>query len=185
MNELLNISPIDGRYHDTTKVLNPYLSEYALIKYRVMVEIKWLLYLLEKKIINDKINEKEEKEINNIIINFDINDALKVKDIEKTTKHDVKAVEYFLRDKLNSLNLSRLNSFIHITLTSEDINNVSYNLMLKDALNNIYYPKVDELLKKLDELSKEYKLTPMLSHTHGQPATPTTVGKEFKVFSYR
>ena len=185
MNELLNISPIDGRYHDITKVLNPYLSEYALIKYRVTVEIKWLLYLLNKRIIDEEITKDEENIINDIIDKFDINDALKVKEIENTTKHDVKAVEYFLRDKLNNLNLSKLNPFIHITLTSEDINNVSYNLMLKDTLNNIYYKELEKLIKKIDELSIEYKNTPMLSHTHGQPATPTTVGKEFKVFSYR
>lgn len=185
MNELLSISPIDGRYHDITKVLNPYLSEYALIKYRVMVEIKWLLFLLNNKIIEEKITKNEQKDIIDIINNFEINDALKVKEIEKTTKHDVKAVEYFLRDKFNSLNLTRLNPFIHITLTSEDINNVSYNLMLKDTLDKIYYPELDELIKKLDELSNEYKSIPMLSHTHGQPATPTTVGKEIKVFSYR
>lgn len=185
MNELLNISPIDGRYHDITKVLNPYLSEYALIKYRVTVEIKWLLYLLNKRIIDEEITKDEENIINDIIDKFDINDALKVKEIENTTKHDVKAVEYFLRDKLNNLNLSKLNPFIHITLTSEDINNVSYNLMLKDTLDNIYYKELEKLIKKIDELSIEYKNTPMLSHTHGQPATPTTVGKEFKVFSYR
>ena len=185
MNELLNISPIDGRYHDITKELNPFLSEYALIKYRVIVEIKWLLYLLEKKIIDEKITKSEEKKLDNIINNFNINDAQKVKEFEKETKHDVKAVEYFLRDKFQEINLSRLNPFIHITLTSEDVNNVSYNLMLKDALNKVYYPQIDTLLKKLNELSSEYKSIPMLSHTHGQAATPTTVGKEIKVFSYR
>ena len=185
MNELLNISPIDGRYHEITKDLNPYLSEYALIKYRVIIEIKWLLFLLNKKIIDEKITKKEEHDINEIIDNFCINDALSVKEIEKTTKHDVKAIEYFLRDKFKDIKLSRLNPFIHITLTSEDINNVSYNLMLNDSLNNIYYPKLEELINKIDSLSNEYKDIPMLSHTHGQPATPTTVGKEFKVFSYR
>ena len=185
MNDLLNISPIDGRYRDITQKLNPYLSEYALIKYRVIIEIKWLLYLLKKKIIDEKINKNEEKIINNIIDNFNINDALRVKEIEKTTKHDVKAVEYYLRDKFKELNLSKLNPFIHITLTSEDINNVSYNLMLKDALFDIYYPEINNLLNKLDELSNEYKSIPMLGHTHGQAASPTTVGKEIKVFSYR
>ncbi len=185
MNELLNISPIDGRYHEITKDLNHYLSEYALIKYRVIVEIKWLLFLLNKNIIDEKITKNEEFDINGIIDNFSINDALNVKEIEKTTKHDVKAVEYFLRNKFNDINLARLNPFIHITLTSEDINNVSYNLMLNNSLNNIYYPKLEELINKIDNLSDEYKAIPMLSHTHGQPATPTTVGKEFKVFSYR
>lgn len=185
MKELLNISPVDGRYHDITKELNPYLSEYALIKYRTKIEILWLLYLLKENIIDEKINKDEEKKLLNIIDNFTLEDAKKVKEMENTTKHDVKAIEYFLRDKFKELNLSRLNSFIHITLTSEDINNTSYNLMLKDALNNIYYPTLSNFLEKLDNLAKEYKSIPMLAHTHGQPASPTTVGKEIKVFSYR
>ena len=185
MDTLLNISPIDGRYYDITKKLNPYLSEYALIKYRTLVEIKWLIYLLKSKIIDEKASDKELLKLENIYTNFSMNDAKKVKDIEKTTKHDVKAIEYFLREKFNKLQLERLNPFIHITLTSEDINNVSYNLMLKDALNNIYYPTLSSFINKLNELADEYKAIPMLSHTHGQAATPTTVGKEFKVFEYR
>lgn len=185
MDTLLNISPVDGRYHDITKELNPYLSEYALIKYRTIVEIKWLIYLLDKKIIDEKITNKEKENLLNIINSFNLEDAQKVKEIESTTKHDVKAIEYFLREKLQSISLERLNPFIHITLTSEDINNVSYNLMLRDALDNIYYPNLSKLIKKLDELSSIYKSIPMLSHTHGQVATPTTVGKEFKVFEYR
>ena len=185
MNELLNISPIDGRYHHITESLNPYLSEYALIKYRVTVEIKWLIFLLKKNILKDKITKENENKLNNIISNFKINDASRVKEIEQETKHDVKAVEYYLREKFEENNLSHLNSYIHITLTSEDINNVSYNLMLMDALDNVYYPNLTNLIDELDEISKEYKEIPMLSHTHGQIATPTTVGKEFKVFSYR
>ncbi len=185
MNELLNISPIDGRYKSITEELNTYFSEYALIKYRVKVEIKWLLFLLNKEIIDEKINKNEQIELLNIINSFSLDDALKVKEIEKICNHDVKAIEYFLRDKFKSINLERLNPFIHITLTSEDVNNVSYNLMLKDAFTNVYYPKIDELLKIIDELSIKYKNIPMLSHTHGQAATPTTVGKEIKIFSYR
>ena len=185
MEELLNISPIDGRYHETTKELDEYLSEYALIKYRTLVEIKWLIYLLDKKIIDEKITEKGKKELLEIIQNFNLEDAKKVKEIEKTTKHDVKAVEYFLRERLKEINLQRLNPFIHITLTSEDINNVSYNLMIQDTLNNIYYPNLEKLIKLINDKASEYKSIPMLAHTHGQPATPTTVGKEFKVFSYR
>ena len=185
MDTLLNISPIDGRYYAITKKLNPYLSEYALIKYRTLVEIKWLIYLLKSKIIDQKANEEELLKLENIYMNFNIDDAKKVKEIEKTTKHDVKAIEYFLREKFHELQLERLNPFIHITLTSEDINNVSYNLMLHDALNNIYYPTLSSFINKLNELADEYKAIPMLSHTHGQAATPTTVGKEFKVFEYR
>ena len=184
MDTLLNISPIDGRYHDITKELNPYLSEYALIKYRTTIEIKWLIYLLHKKIIDEKININEKEKLLNIIKNFSLEDAKKVKEIENTTKHDVKAVEYFLRDKFKELNLGRLNPFIHITLTSEDINNVSYNLMIKDALQ-VYFKYLKEFMAKLHELSDDYKNIPMLSHTHGQPASPTTVGKELKVFEYR
>ena len=185
MDNLLNISPIDGRYHHITEKLHSYLSEYALIKYRVFVEIKWLLFLLDKKIIDEKITNEERKKIESINDNFSLDNAKKVKEIEQETKHDVKAVEYFLREKFKELNVSKLNPFIHITLTSEDVNNISYNLMICDALNNIYYPKLNELIGKIDNLSLEYKNVPMLSHTHGQAATPTTVGKEFKVFSYR
>ena len=130
MNELLNISPIDGRYHDKTKELSPYFSEYALIKYRVLVEIKWLLYLIDNKIIDDKLSDKERKSLLKILDNFQVEDASNVKEIESTTKHDVKAVEYFLQNKLKEIKLSRLIPFIHITLTSEDINNTSYNLMI-------------------------------------------------------
>ena len=184
MNELLNISPIDGRYHEKTKELSDYFSEYALIKYRTIVEIKWLLYLLDKKIIDESINEDEKNNILSIINNFSLNDAEKVKEIESTTKHDVKAVEYFLQEKFKEKNLERLIPFIHITLTSEDINNTSYNLMIKDGLK-VYLDNLNNLVTKLDELSNEYKKTPMLAHTHGQNASPTTVGKEFKIFSYR
>ncbi len=185
MKELLNISPIDGRYHNETKDLSPYFSEYALMKYRTIIEIKWLIYLLENKIIDDKITSKEKKALETIINSFNENDAIKIKEIEKTTKHDVKAIEYFLRNKFNEVKLSRLNSFIHITLTSEDINNVSYNLMIQNALKDIYYPVINKFIEKLDFLAMKYKNIAMLSHTHGQPATPTTVGKEIKVFSYR
>ncbi len=185
MNNLLNISPIDGRYHEKTEELSPFFSEYALIKYRTIIEIKWLLYLLNKKIINEKINQKEKKELENIINNFTIIDAKEIKEIENTTKHDVKAIEYYLREKFKTINLSRLNPFIHILLTSEDINNVSYNLMIKNALNEIYIPTINKFLNLLDNLSLEYQDIPMLSHTHGQAATTTTVGKELKVFFYR
>ena len=184
MNELLNISPIDGRYFNKTKELVDFFSEYALIKYRVTVEIKWLLYLLDKKIINDKITKEEKDNILTIINKFNLEEALVIKKIENVTKHDVKAVEYYLQVKFKELKLDRLIPFIHITLTSEDINNVSYNLMIKDGLN-VYLDNLNSLIKKIDSLAKEYKATPMMAHTHGQNASPTTVGKEFKVFSFR
>ena len=185
MNELLNISPIDGRYKNKTKELENYFSEFALIKYRIHIEISWLLFLLDEKIIDEKITKKEKDQILNIYENFAIEEANKIKEIEKIAKHDVKSIEYYLQDKFKEINLERLIPFIHITLTSEDINNTSYNLMLIDSLKDVYYGNMDKLLKKLDELSLEYKNTPMLGHTHGQIATPTTVGKEFKVYSYR
>ena len=184
MNELLSLSPIDGRYIEKTKELTDYFSEYALIKYRVMVEIKWLLYLIDKKIINEKITKEEKDSILNIIDKFNLEDALNVKQIEKVTKHDVKSCEYFLQVKFKDLKLERLIPFIHITLTSEDINNTSYNLMIKDGLKK-YLNNLDNLTNKINELAKEYKLVPMMAHTHGQNASPTTVGKEFKVFEYR
>ncbi len=184
MNELLSLSPIDGRYIEKTKELTDFFSEYALIKYRVNIEIKWLLYLIDKKIINEKLTKEEKDNIVNIIDKFNLEEALIVKQIEGVTKHDVKSCEYYLQTKFKELKLDRLIPFIHITLTSEDINNTSYNLMIKDGLK-AYLNNLNNLVNKLDELASEYKKTPMMAHTHGQNATPTTVGKEFKVFSYR
>jgi adenylosuccinate lyase len=184
MNELLSLSPIDGRYLEKTKELTDSFSEYALIKYRVMVEVKWLLYLIDKKIIDEKINKEEKEAILDIIDKFNLEEAITVKQIEKVTKHDVKSCEYYLQTKFKELKLDRLIPFIHITLTSEDINNISYNLMIKSGLG-IYLDNLNNLVNKIDELATNYKDTPMMGHTHGQNATPTTVGKEFKVFSYR
>ena len=152
MNNLYNLSPIDSRYQDITKDLEEYLSEYALIKYRVFTEIKWLIFLIDKKVINFP-SKKEIKKIEKIYEKFTIDEAVKVKEIEKTTKHDVKAIEYYLRDKFKELKIDKLNSYIHFLLTSEDINNVSYNLMIKESLNKVYFNNIDSLIAKLDELS--------------------------------
>ena len=184
MNELLSLSPIDGRYINKVKELVDCFSEYALIKNRVNIEIKWLLFLLEKEIIDDEISPKEKENLINIVDKFNLEEAMIVKKIEDVTKHDVKAIEYYLQVKFKDLKLDRLIPFIHITLTSEDVNNTSYNLMIKDGLA-IYLDNLNKLVNKLDELSKEYKSTPMMAHTHGQNASPTTVGKEIKIFSYR
>ncbi len=185
MNELLNISPIDCRYKEKTSELSPYFSEYALIKYRLYIELSWLKFIIKERIIDEKLTSGEIKKINQIYDNFNLDEASQVKDIESAVKHDVKAVEYYLQAKFKEINLARLIPFIHLTLTSEDVNNTSYNLILKDALDNVYYKNIENLINKLNELSNEYKSIPMLAHTHGQVATPTTVGKEIKVFAYR
>lgn len=183
MDELLCISPIDGRYHKTTEKLNEYFSEYALIKYRVFVEIKWLFEL--NNILNIGLSETEIDNLNKILDHFDISDARRVKEIESVTKHDVKAVEYFLREKFESLNLSKYENYIHFGCTSEDINNLAYGLMIKHGVNDIFIPSAEELINVVTGKAKEYRDIPMLAHTHGQPATPTTIGKELAVFVYR
>ena len=185
MNNLLNISPIDGRYQEKTRELANYFSEYSLIKYRITIEIYWLIYLINNNIINKKITKKDEKNLLNIISSYNISEASRVKEIEKKTKHDVKAIEYYLQEKLQDINLSNLIPFIHFALTSEDINNTSYNLMLHNALKDIYLPKLLTLINLLDEYSITYSDVAILGHTHGQIATPTTIGKELKVFSFR
>lgn len=183
MEELLCISPIDGRYHKVTESLNEYFSEYALIKYRVVVEIKWLLKLNE--IININFSLAQINALNSIIANFNIDEAKKVKEIENTTKHDVKAVEYYLRNKFEALELSNYENYIHFGCTSEDINNLAYGLMIKNGLYNVFIPNAEKLVDTVSKKAKEYRSIPMLAHTHGQPASPTTVGKELAVFVYR
>ena len=148
MNELMNISPIDGRYKNKIKDLENYFSEYALIKYRTYIEIEWLKFIIKEKIIDEKITASELNKINKIIDNFNIEEALKVKEFEKVTKHDVKSVEYYLQERFKELKLERLIPFIHITMTSEDVNNTSYNLMINDALNNVYFDNINNLIKK-------------------------------------
>lgn len=178
----MELCPLDGRYYDIKDLLSPYFSEYAYVKYRTLVEVKWLCYLIKEGIVEWK---KDTKKILDIGVNFDIDSFNRVKEEESITNHDVKAIEYFIDKKLKELGYDELVSFVHIGLTSEDVNNTAYALMIKDFLNNAYYPKLDEFVKKINELSKEYKDVAFLAHTHGQPATPTTIGKEFKVYSYR
>ena len=185
MKELLNLSPIDGRYQEKTKELNNYFSEYALMKYRIEVEIKWLIYILKENIVEGKMTPDDENSLSEMIEKWNIQEAEKVKKIEEITKHDVKAVEYYLREKLEELSRKDLIPYLHFALTSEDINNVSYHLMIKDAIEKVYFPNLQKLIDKLEDLSHTYKKTAMLGHTHGQVATPTTVGKEWKVFAYR
>lgn len=178
----LELCPLDGRYFDLKNTLSPYFSEYAYIKYRVFVEIKWLIYLINEKIITEQVDLNA---IYQIYLNFNLNSYLTVKNYEKTTNHDVKAIEYYVNSELKKRNYDNLISYVHIGLTSEDINNTAYALMLKDFLKNIYFPKIEDFLKTLKKLASKYKQTVLLAHTHGQPATPTTVGKEFKIYWYR
>lgn len=179
----MELCPLDGRYKDIKELLSPYFSEYAYIKYRVLVEIEWLIYLIEEKIIETK--EENIELIKKIYTDFNINSYLEVKEEEKVTNHDVKAIEYFIDKKLKEINLDSLISYVHIGLTSEDVNNTAYALMIKDFLSLSYYPKIEEFLSYIESLTIQYKDIPFLAHTHGQPATPTTVGKEFKVYLYR
>ncbi|HOO68276.1 MAG TPA: adenylosuccinate lyase [Bacilli bacterium] len=181
LEELMVISPLDGRYSKYTKDISNYFSEYAYIKYRVFVEIKWFLYLT--KLLDKKITKKEEIIILDIYNNFNLESAKRVKEIEEITKHDVKAIEYYLKEKFEEYNLS-YSELIHFACTSEDINNVAYSLMIREYLNK-YNMLITNLMNKLRDLNEEYRDIPMLSHTHGQPATPTTLGKEFKIYEYR
>lgn len=183
MEELFNISPIDGRYKNLTCELSEYFSEYALIKYRVIVEIKWFIKLADVLSLN--LTGDEKNSLNEIINNFNLDEARKVKEIEKTTNHDVKAVEYYLRDKFNELNMSKFINYIHFACTSEDINNLAYNLMIKEALENNLIPNMENLISLAKEKANEWNKIPMLAHTHGQPASPTTAGKEIAIFTYR
>lgn len=185
--ESMTLSPLDGRYLGIKDALGEYFSEYALVKYRVFVEIQWLKFLIENVShdILSKYNKDDLEKIEVIANNFDQSAFARIKEIETTTRHDVKAVEYYIDEKLVSLGYDNLQSFVHIGCTSEDINNTSYACMIKYGLENVWLKKAKEFAKKIDALAKQYKDIPMLAHTHGQPATPTTIGKEFKVYAYR
>jgi adenylosuccinate lyase len=179
MDELLSTTSLDGRYKSKISELSDYFSEYALIRYRVFVEIKYLLELYKEKILG--LSQKDRDLLNGIINNFTLKDAQRVKEIEKTTNHDVKAVEYFLREKLPR----ELHQWIHFGLTSEDTNNLSYGLILKHAIKTVIYLALMNVEKSLLDFSDKYSDTVMLARTHGQPAVPTTMGKEFAVYAFR
>jgi len=184
---LTAISPLDGRYEKKVDDLRQYFSEFGLIKYRVQVEVEWLIYLCNVVKLEgaSKISQANERKLRDLYLEFSSADAKKVKDIEKTTNHDVKAVEYFIQNKLKSLKLAKLIPFVHFGCTSADINSVSYALLLKDACNDVLAPEFKTLIKELRSLAKKWKNIPMLSRTHGQAATPTTVGKEMVNFVAR
>lgn len=186
MNTLTAISPIDGRYRNKVEILEKYFSEKALINYRVRVEVEYFIALCNIPLPALKDFDKNKfEELRNIYINFTTEDAQRVKDIEKTTNHDVKAVEYFIKEKFDVLNLSEYKEYIHFGLTSQDINNTSVPLSLKDCNDEVLLPALNEILDLINNKAKEWKDIPMLAHTHGQPASPTCLGKEMKVFSYR
>ena len=179
------ISPVDGRYSKQTEFLSNYFSEKALIKYRAKVEIEYFISLTEIGIKNlNKWDNKFNDKIRNIYIEFHDEDALEVKEIEKTTNHDVKAVEYFIKRKFDEMKIGEFSEFIHFGLTSQDINNTSIPLSIKDFIPN-YFEKINLVLSEIDNKVEGYSDIPMLARTHGQPASPTRLGKEFKVFSVR
>ena len=183
---LLAISPIDGRYADKTKELTEYFSEYALIRYRVFVEIQYFIALCQYGLPQlDSFEDAKIDELNAIFENFNLADAEYVKTIERTTNHDVKAVEYFLKERFDALELGHLREFVHFGLTSQDINNTATPLLLKNALQEVYYPLFQRLRDHLYQLAQDWARVPMLARTHGQPASPTLLGKELQVFVER
>jgi adenylosuccinate lyase len=185
---LTAISPIDGRYRSKTDALAGYFSEYALIRYRVRVEIEYFITLCELPLPQlEHFDHSLFEPLRDIYRNFSVEDAQRVKDIEKVTNHDVKAVEYFIKEHLDSLNgfPVQAKEFIHFGLTSQDINNTSVPLSIKEALEQAYYPVVEELIEQLHDYAEEWRNVPMLAKTHGQPASPTRLGKEIMVYVYR
>ncbi|OGH94647.1 MAG: adenylosuccinate lyase [Candidatus Magasanikbacteria bacterium RIFOXYD2_FULL_41_14] len=187
MDDLNALSPLDGRYHNKVADLSKYFSESALIKYRVKIEIEYFIALsIELKIKQlPEFSLKTKKVLRQIYENFSLEDARCVKETEKTTNHDVKAVEYFIKEKIKKLKLKLNSEFVHFALTSEDINNLAFSLMWQEGLKMAYLPKLKQVVSILNNFSKKYRSTPLLALTHGQSATPTTLGKEIAVFVNR
>ena len=184
---LTAISPIDGRYRSKTEALADYFSEYALIRYRIRVEIEYFITLCELPLPQLKpFDHSLFPRLRDIYLNFDEKGAQRVKDIEKITNHDVKAVEYYIKEQFDAIGgLESFKEFVHFGLTSQDINNTSVPLALKEALHKVFYPQVEELIAQLQAYADEWKDVPMLAKTHGQPASPTRLGKEIMVYVYR
>jgi adenylosuccinate lyase len=186
LTNLTAISPVDGRYHAKTKNLVPYFSEFGLIKYRVLVEVEYFIALSFQGLATfPPLPSESIEDLRKIYQHFSEEDAAWIKDSEKITNHDVKAVEYYLKNKLESLGLQKFSEFVHFGLTSQDINNTAIPLSLKEAVNSIYLPLLDELIQKLTNYSNDWREIPMLAKTHGQPASPTRLGKEIYVFVER
>jgi adenylosuccinate lyase len=183
---LKSVSPLDGRYHQTTAVLSEYFSEYALIKYRVIIEVAYLKALAHLPLPQLKdVGKTFFTSLEEIIAKFSVSDAENIKNIEKTTNHDVKAVEYLIKDKLESAGFGQLKEFVHFGLTSQDINNTAFPMMIKSAMEDIMQPALYEVLEQIKDKARKYQGIPMLARTHGQPASPTTLGKELMVFIER
>jgi adenylosuccinate lyase len=187
LSKLTAISPIDGRYRGKTEKLGEYFSEYALVRYRLRVEIEYFITLCELPLPQlQDFDHALFEQLRNIYRNFTPDDAQRVKDIEKVTNHDVKAVEYYIKEELDKIGgFDAYKEFIHFGLTSQDINNTSVPLSIKEALEQVYYPLLEELIEQLNDYAEEWKNVPMLARTHGQPASPTRLGKEIKVYVYR
>lgn len=186
LSALTAISPVDGRYRKVTEDLAPYFSEFGLIKYRVLIEIEYFIALTDNKLPQLALLSSQQKEsLRKVVSEFSIADAQKIKDTEKTTNHDVKAVEYFVKEKLTGLGLEKQLEFVHFGLTSQDINNTAIPLSLKEATQTVLFKQTDALVVKLKELAKNWENIPMLARTHGQPASPTRLGKELYVFVER
>lgn len=186
LTSLTAVSPIDGRYRKYTHSLAPYFSEYALIRYRVLVEVEYFIALCELPLpqLSD-VDATVFPQLRKIVEDFTEDDALAIKEWERETNHDVKAVEYFLKDRWDQLGLAAYKEFIHFGLTSQDINNTAIPMSLRDAIQQVYYPLLEDILQKLNRQAQEWAELPMLARTHGQPASPTTFGKEWLVFHER
>ena len=186
INVLQAVSPVDGRYREKITELSDYFSEYGLIRYRVLVEIEYFIALTEIPLPQLKnFNKSNYESLRNIYKKFSLADAQRIKDIEKITNHDIKAIEYFLKEKFDTVQLPAFKEFLHIGLTSQDINNTAIPLSVKEAMIKIYLPSINEIKNKLEDFSNEWLNIPMLARTHGQPASPTRLGKEIKVFVER
>lgn len=186
LSPLTAVSPIDGRYHSKTESLAPYFSEYALIRYRVNVEVEYFIALCEIPLPQlEGVDSEMKEKLRDIYRNFSVDDAQRIKDIESVTNHDVKAVEYFLKEQFDALGLEQYKEFIHFGLTSQDINNTSVPMAVRDATERVFIPMLENVIAWLNEHATEWYDIPMLAKTHGQPASPTRLGKEIKVFAYR
>ena len=186
LSSLTAISPIDGRYSGKVEILENYYSEYSLIRYRVIVEIEYFIALCKLPLPQlAGVDHALFGELRDIYAKFSVDDALRVKDIESLTNHDVKAVEYFIKEQFDRLGLAQYKEFIHFGLTSQDINNTSVPMLIRDSLHEAYLPLLDEMVGLLNQYAEEWKDIPMLAKTHGQPASPTRLGKEIRVFAYR